>query len=846
VDVHVHDLFRLSTTRWLSIGVHSRRWVSWVSDPTDGPWEPATEHDDKVLGDDPPTMPATLAEAVRARASRPHMPSRPPVATRPHTTSSAPQTASTPHASSSSSTQTPSSTQTSSSPQTSSSAQTPTPTPDAQGRPGTLVVVATGADAERVRGLCHDAALDVTIVPSLASLHDTAPVVVIGEPSPPAPSRVVHVARPTLSDDMLLALLRAFVTSKVVADPPPRPSAPDARMRELADRLAAETDAVAIERLGAEAILALADADRAQLLFHDPASGALWSESNQRTTGDDRRAVAGIVGWCAQTGHAVMASPSGDDPRYLLDLDDPDGKPQARVLVQPVIGGDRRVHALLVAARRWRRTDFTDGERASLRDFAALIAATIDALTLVAPRRAARSTLPGVATAHAAAAYADNAKIASSSTRPATPMTDLRPPSTRASTEPGHLSPPNATQTPPNSDLRSLAASPSVTSPASATSPSPTGPVQTSPTMRSLPPMPAKPPATEPVRAKRASGDDARAKRPSLGEPRARRPSAEESKRSSRDGIEPRDVAVVTTDAAENARVGKLARKARLEVSVLSSPEEVPPYYRIVTLGEAWTPDSDSRVAYAARSEITDDQLIELLAGIASERAPAPLVAVKPQTVAEARRLQPAFASLRTIAGEADLAAAETTLVAALKRIIDADRAYCLYFDADDGSLWSETRRRKTNDDRLAIAGVVGWCARTGRTANVERASADPRWLGPLDDPEGDPNSQLLVQPVITADRRVIGVLAVVRRPKRPGFTDADVALLVQLAALASPMLEQLVLADDVQLLLRDSSGHVAQSPVQRLVAGVGALPRWSYALAGAAVTAAIMAAAGC
>jgi len=34
-----------------------------------------------------------------------------------------------------------------------------------------------------------------------------------------------------------------------------------------------------------------------------------------------RRAVAGIVGWCAQTGHAVVASPAGDDPRYLLALD---------------------------------------------------------------------------------------------------------------------------------------------------------------------------------------------------------------------------------------------------------------------------------------------------------------------------------------------------------------------------------------------------------------------------------------------------------------------------------------------------------------------------------------------
>jgi GAF domain-containing protein len=772
--------------------------VSWVSEPTDGPWEPATEHDDKVLGDDPATKPGMLAETIRARASRPQpVQPQPPAGsgsnihadvTRDHTVLPNAKTddvvlldmvsrnAPTTHA-----------------PERTATAA------------GSLVVVATGIDAERIRQLCQTAQLDVPIVASLIVVHDAASVVVIGEPSPPAPPRVVHIARPTLSDDMVLALLRAFATSRVLADPPPAATSSDPRVRELAERLAAETDHAAIERIAIEAILALTDADRAQVLFHDPATGALWSESKQRASGDARRAVAGVVGWCAQTGHAVMASPAGDDPRYLLDLDDPDGKPQARVLVQPVIGGDRRVHAVLVAARRWRRTDFTDAEREMLRDFAARVAPAIDTLAIAAPRRPSRTTLPGVSTSVVASGLAAAAAGVADALSPATTM-ELPPPG-------------SSTQKPI---------------------------VVTSPTMRSLPPMPTRPPATEPLRAKRPSVDEARAKRPSMGEPRARRPSAEDSKRSSRDGIEPRDIAVVATDATDIGRAGKLAKKARLEVSVLSSPDEVPAYYRIVTLGEAWTPESDPRIAYAARSEITDDDLIALLAGIASERAPAPLVALKPQTLVEARRLQPAFARLRAIATDADLAAAETTMVATLTQLLDADRAYCLYFDATDGSLWSETRERTSHDDRLAIAGVVGWCARTGRSANVERASADPRYLGPLDDPEGDPNSQLLAQPVITADRRVIGVLVAVRRPKRPGFTDADVALLGQISALASPLLEQLELADDCAQLLRDSSAPIEMpappSPLQRLVARGAALPRWSYAVAGAAVAAALMA----
>jgi len=771
-----------------------------VSEPPDGKWEPPTEHDNGALtGEDPPTRPATLAEAVRARAAS----RRPNVHTEPtreqvtipkvHTDPTREQKVV---------------------PKddvvlldmVSRNAPTSHAPPRNDTAAGSIVVVATGAEAQRVRTLCQVAALDVPIVASLGVVHDAASVIVIGEPSPPAPSRVVHIARPSLSDDMLLALLRALTTSRAVADPP-EATGDDPRVRELAEALAAQTDHAAIERIGVEAILALADADRAQLLFHDPSSGALWSETVQRANGDARRAIAGIAGWAAHTGHAVIASPAGDDPRYLLDVDDPDGKPQARLFVQPVICGDRRVHALLVAARRWRRTDFTDAERARLTAFAATIAPALDTAGLTGPARAKRSTLSGVTTGMAAAAPAD---LSPGATMTLPQQAELRLPAL-PSTPADAPSPAMTMQMPPQSELRPPATSSPPPADSAQVSPAP---VQTSPTVRSLPPMPAKPSPAESAQMKRPSVEDSRLRRESV-EPRSKRPSTEESDRRSRDGIEPRDVAVIATDPVDIARVGKLAKKARLEVSVLSSTEEVPPYYRIVTIGEAWTPDSDARVAYAARIEITDDQLIELLSGIASERAAAPLVLQKPQSIAEARRLEPAFANLRAIATGADLAVAETTMVATTKQLLDADRAYCFYFDASTGSLWSESRERNAHDDRKAIAGVVGWAARTGRAVHVERASADPRWLGPLDDPEGDPNSQLLVQPVITADRRVIGVLVAVRRPKRPGFTDVDASLLAQLAALASPLLEQLELADDCAQLLRDSSAPV-RAPIAR------------------------------
>jgi hypothetical protein len=305
--------------------------------------------------------------------------------------------------------------------------------------------------------------------------------------------------------------------------------------------------------------------------------------------------------------------------------------------------------------------------------------------------------------------------------------------------------------------------------------------------------------------------------------------------------IDPRDVAVVATADEDIARVKKLAKKARLEVSVLASAEEAPPYYRIVTIGEAWTPDTDPRVAYAARSAVTDDQLTDLLLGLSLDRAPDQLlVSDAPQSAPEAKRVQQALASARGLAHATDLADAETRATDAIKTLLDADRAYVSYYASESGALWSEAQRRARGDDRRAIAGVVGWAARTGRSANIPRAGADPRWLAPIDDPEGDMHSQLLVQPLIAPDRRVLGVVVAARRTKRAPFTDMDVVTLSRFAALASPVVERLQLAEVTQTFIERSGGapdddaRAVESPMQSLGRRIAMAPRWLYAGAGA------------
>lgn len=231
-----------------------------------------------------------------------------------------------------------------------------------------IAVVATGDDAARVRRICHESSLYVPVMANVGIVHDSLAVVVIGEPSPPAPARVVHVIRPTASDDMLRVLLRALANGRTIAAPP-RPGAIDPRVTAALKRLDAARSLVYVENTASDAVLELTGADRGYCLFHDPTSGALWSEVRKKQGADDRTAFAGLAGWAARTGLPAHAACAGDDPRWLADIDDPEGKAQTRIAVEPVVvAGHTR--AVLVAVRRWRHADFTDVELAAFARFA--------------------------------------------------------------------------------------------------------------------------------------------------------------------------------------------------------------------------------------------------------------------------------------------------------------------------------------------------------------------------------------------------------------------------------------------------------------------------------------------
>src|SRR5262249_20190189 len=119
-------------------------------------------------------------------------------------------------------------------------------------------------------------------------------------------------------------------------------------------------------------------------------------------------------------------------------------------------------------------------------------------------------------------------------------------------------------------------------------------------------------------------------------------------------------------------------------------------------------------------SSIPDDQLSDLFHALVHDRVVVPAGPVtRPLSIIEARRSQLALAGARKLAVVTDLAAAETITVETLRELVDADRAYCWFVDPESGAMWSEARHRIGMDAFRAIAGISGYCARTGRAANV-------------------------------------------------------------------------------------------------------------------------------
>jgi biotin carboxyl carrier protein len=287
--------------------------------------------------------------------------------------------------------------------------------------------------------------------------------------------------------------------------------------------------------------------------------------------------------------------------------------------------------------------------------------------------------------------------------------------------------------------------------------------------------------------------------------------------------------------AASSLVVADTVAGARLLVTTADRVDELAarvPRTPLVVVGDP-TRVVDQRVAHVIRRGLSSQRLSVLLESLAGRRTNPPRPA-DPETPAALRSAQRAFQVSRRLAGASDLAEAEAVAVSAVAELAGADRAHCLFHDPADGSIWSEARMRQEGDDRRAIAGLVGFAARTGMPARVDRAGRDRRWVAAIDDPGGDPDQRLLVQPIASASGAIHVVLVAVRSARRPPFSYADADVLARYAALAAPFVDQLSSQHEARASLEHDGQQgpfraeaVAAHGQTRWGAVIRVVPRW-------------------
>jgi multidrug efflux pump subunit AcrA (membrane-fusion protein) len=146
-------------------------------------------------------------------------------------------------------------------------------------------------------------------------------------------------------------------------------------------RLAAATSLAGAELAATTAIHDLVGADRSHCLFFEAASGDLWSADDRSADGGREHAAdRGMAGWAARTGCPARCARAGADPDWVAAVDDPQGRGDERLLVQPVTGSDDAVHAVLIAVRGAQRPEFGDEEAIALHAFATLAGPLLEQL----------------------------------------------------------------------------------------------------------------------------------------------------------------------------------------------------------------------------------------------------------------------------------------------------------------------------------------------------------------------------------------------------------------------------------------------------------------------------------
>jgi multidrug efflux pump subunit AcrA (membrane-fusion protein) len=168
------------------------------------------------------------------------------------------------------------------------------------------------------------------------------------------------------ADDVRTIIARAATPENLETS---KPSAEEAarlrRILEAARLFGQARNLEAASRIATRALVELLSAERAQCLFYDQTSGALWAEDSAADgeAGRQMSARVGLAAFAVRAGSAVCVDRADGDPRYRRDVDDPAGRGDDRLLVQPVADAAGHIHAVLIAARGATAPRFDDESR---------------------------------------------------------------------------------------------------------------------------------------------------------------------------------------------------------------------------------------------------------------------------------------------------------------------------------------------------------------------------------------------------------------------------------------------------------------------------------------------------
>jgi GAF domain-containing protein/biotin carboxyl carrier protein len=124
---------------------------------------------------------------------------------------------------------------------------------------------------------------------------------------------------------------------------------------------------------------------------------------------------------------------------------------------------------------------------------------------------------------------------------------------------------------------------------------------------------------------------------------------------------------------------------------------------------------------------------------------------------------------------------------------VNADRTYCLLYDAGRETLWARDPASASRRDESAAVGLVSFVLRSGLPARLPHSGDDPRYEREADDPEGDGRERFLAVPLLLPDGEVVAVLSATRPASRPEWSAVEQAELERLAAQAAPYLAALM-----------------------------------------------------